>query len=120
MSSIQGNGAFGGGAVSSGASLNDKDVFRLLFRLIKSMVFYRVSRQKGLWKTCLFSLFAYFERNKSMDFYSISGQKGVRKTCIFLYIYAHYERSKSMDIISISGKKECLKNMPFSVYCSSF
>ena len=105
MSSIQGNGAFGGGAVSFGLSLNDKDVFRPLFRLIKSMVFYWVSHQKGLWKTCLFLLFAYFERSKSMDIYSISGQKGVRKTCLFLYIDAHSEISKSMDIHSISGQK---------------
>ena len=85
MSSIQGNGAFGGGAMLSGASPNDKGVFRLLFWLIKSRVFYGVCRQKGLWKTCLFSLFAYFERSKSMDIYGISGQKGVWKTCIFLY-----------------------------------
>ena len=105
MSSIQGNGAFGGGAVSSAVSLNDKGSFSLLFRLIKSMVFYRVSRQKGLWKTCLFSLFAYFERSKSMDIYSISGQKGVWKTCIFLYIYAHYERSKSMDTYGTGSQK---------------
>ena len=104
MSSIQGNGAFGGGAVTSEPSLNDKGSFSLLFRLIKSRVFYGVSLQKGLWKTCLFSLFAYFERSKSMDIYSISGQNGVRKTCIFLYIFAHSERSASIDMNSISGQ----------------
>ena len=70
-------------AVSSGASLYDKGLVRLLFRLITSRVFYGVSCQKGLWETCLFLLFAHFERNKSMDFYSISGQKWCLENSIF-------------------------------------
>ena len=49
MSSIQGNGALGGGAGTSELSLNDKDVFSLLFRLQNrgSYIAYAVKKVSG-------------------------------------------------------------------------
>ena len=90
MSSIQGNGAFGGGALPYGASLNDRGALRLIFWLRKSMVFFMVGGQKGDHTTCVFSTFCLFVGSVNRWFSIRFGVKKVTTQLEFCRLVANF------------------------------